>query len=403
MSASVAANRLVTAGAPAANDPVSAADPAELEVTVVYPCLNEEEAIGGCVDAALAVLRSSGLRGEVLVVDNASTDRSGEIAAAHGARVVVETRRGYGSAYLRGFAEARGRYIVMLDADGTYPVEQVPAFVALLRQGADMVVGNRFSGAMEKSAMPFLNRYLGNPVLSGMTRLLYRLRLMDIHCGMRGIRREALPALELRTPGMEFATEMIVKAADHDLKIREVGIPYRPRVGESKLNPLRDAWRHVEYMLVFAPATLFLLPGLLLFLFGLGTQLLLLSGPREVLFRTWHFHTNLAGLAATMTGATLIALGIVSCAVAWSMQMRFRHSPVARWVATLKGRTIRLAGLALALTGATIWVSIAARWILSGGGTLDALPSLSLATSLLAAGVETLGVAFIVHVIGLKR
>ena len=375
-----------------------------IDVSVVFPCLNEERAIGECVDQAIEVLARAGLVGEVLVVDNDSSDRSAEIAAAHGARVARERRRGYGSAYQRGFAEARGRFIVMLDADGTYPVELVPEFVCLMRdEGADMVVGNRFGGAMERDAMPFLNRYLGNPVLSGTTRLLYRLSLKDIHCGMRGIRREVLPALGLQTPGMEFATEMIVKAADQDLRIREIDIPYRPRMGESKLNPIRDAWRHLEYMLVFSPVSLFLGPGLLLFLAGLAVQLILFSGPRAVFFRTWDIHTNLAGLAASLIGATLLVLGLVSCAVASSVNMRFRHSPIARWVARIRGQRIRALGIITAVFGAGLWLSTISQWMLSGAGALDAIPRLSLATTLLASGLELLGATFIVHVIGLKR
>ena len=373
------------------------------EVTVLFPCLDEEQAIGGCVSDALGVLQEAGLQGEVLVVDNASTDRSAEIARERGARVVTEERRGYGSAYLRGLEEARGDYIVMLDADGTYPVEMVPEFVQRMRDGAQLVIGNRFAGKMDREAMPLLNRYVGNPILSGMTRLLYRVRLRDIHCGMRGIRRDVVPGLELQTPGMEFATEMIVKALDHGLTFEQVGIPYRPRVGESKLHPLRDAWRHVEYMLVFSPLLLFLLPGLLLYLFGVAVQLVLLFGPRLIFFRVWGVHTNLAGLAASMTGMTLMVLGMVSCAQAWSIKMRFRHSPVSRWIARRGHRWIRMIGLGFFLSGLGMWTSIIIAWWRSGFGELAAMSYLSLATTLLASGLELVGASFLVHVISLRR
>jgi hypothetical protein len=376
----------------------------DLDVTILYPCLNEADAIAQCVEAGLRALADAGLHGEVLVVDNGSTDGSAEIAKSKGARVIVEQRRGYGSAYLRGLAEARGEFIVMLDADGTYPVELTFEFVRLLRDsGADMVVGNRFAGALEKDAMPFLNRYVGNPILSGMTRLLYRLNLKDIHCGMRAIRRDKLETLSLRTPGMEFATEMIVKAVDAGLKVVEIGIPYRPRVGESKLNPLRDAWRHIEYMLVFAPGMLFLGPGLLLALFGIMIQLALISGPQTLLFRTWYDHTNVAGLAATLVGTTMLSLGIVARAIAADVGMRFRHSAIARAVGRLSQRTLRAGGVLVAALGMGIWLFVGGRWVTSGLGPLDALPSLTLATSLLTGGLEILGAAFLVHVITLRR
>lgn len=374
-----------------------------LDVTILFPCLNEAEAIGGCVQRARAALDGGALRGEVLVVDNGSTDRSAEIARAHGARVVSEPRRGYGRAYLRGFTEARGEVVVMLDADGTYPVEMTGTFVAWVRdEGYDLVVGDRFGGLMEADAMPFLNRYLGNPVLSGMTRLLYRVWLHDIHCGMRAIRRDAIGSLALQTPGMEFATEMIVKAIDRDLRVKEVPIPYRRRTGESKLQRFRDGLRHMEYMLVFSPAPVFLLPGAALFALGLAIQTALVSGPTHILIRTWDSHTNLAGLAASLLGITLVVLGLVCCALARSVRMRFRHSLVSRWVAALGDGPVRVAGALLALGGALAWATIFARWAAAGFGRLSSLPALSLATTLLASGALMLAAAFLVNAISLR-
>lgn len=378
-------------------------DSAGPEVTVLFPCFNEEAAIGGCVEQSIQVMQEAGINGEVLVVDNASTDRSPDIARESGARVVREERKGYGSAYLRGFSEARGQIIIMLDADGTYPAEMIPDFVQAMRDGdVEMVIGNRFAGKMEQDAMPLLNRYVGNPILSGMTRLLYRVSLKDIHCGMRGIRRSVIPRLSLQTPGMEFATEMIVKALDHELRFKQLDIPYRPRIGDSKLSPLRDAWRHVEYMLVFAPVTFFIMPGFLLYLFGMAIQLFLLAGPKWFGFHTWDVHTNIAGLAAAMTGMTLMVLGMVSCAQAWSVKMRFRHSRIARWIASRGDPFIRLLGLTFFLLGLGTWLYITVTWWLSDFGALSAMPILTLATILLSSGLELLGAAFLVHVISLS-
>jgi hypothetical protein len=367
-------------------------------VSVVFPCLNEREAIGGCVDAALAMFERNGLTGEVVVVDNGSTDGSAEIAREHGARVIAEEVRGYGAACRRGLLEARGEYAVMLDADGTYPVELVPEVVALMRStGADMSVGNRFSGRMERAAMPLLNRVLGNPVLSAMTRFLFGVKLKDIHCGMRGVRTARVRELDLRMPGMEFATEMIVKALDRGFEVVEFPIPYRARVGPSKLNPLRDAWRHIEYMLVFSPTLAFILPGALLLLLGLQVQLLLLAGPLEIAFRVWDFHTSIAGMAAALAGATTFSLGVVAATYARSIGMEFRHSKVAHWAATSGERWARIGGTVASAIGTAMWLGVILYWVSTSMGTLAAVPFLSLATSLFVAGLELVSASFVVN------
>lgn len=376
---------------------------AGMSVSIVFPALNEEAAIARCVDEAMTALERSGLRGEVVVVDNGSTDRTAEIARDRRARIVTEPRPGYGAACRRGLLEARGDFIVLQDADATYPVEMVGEFVREMRdEGADLVLGNRFGGLMEGGAMPVLNRYVGNPILSALTRLLFRTPLADIHCGMRGIRRDRVAALDLRMPGMEFATEMLVKAVDQGMRIRELTIPYRRRLGPSKLRPLRDAWRHTEYMLVFSPSLFFLWPGLLLFLFGTALQIFLVSGPRALWFRTWDVHTNLAALAAALAGSTLLVLGVVAAAFAWTIGMRFRHSFLARAVARSGDGPVRIVGGVLGLLGALMWLDVVGRWAASGFGTLAAVPYLSLATTFLASGLELLAAAFLVHVIRLK-
>jgi glycosyltransferase involved in cell wall biosynthesis len=380
--------------------PVARDDPTPT-VSIVFPALNEEAAIGQCVERARAALGRGGLRGEVVVVDNGSNDRTAEVAKEGGARVVTEARRGYGAACVRGLTDATGEFVLLLDADATYPVEMVGEFVRAMREGgADVVLGNRFGGLMERGSMPLLNRYIGNPILSGMTRALFGAPLTDIHCGMRAIRRDRVAELDLSMPGMEFATEMVVKALDQGLRVQEVSISYSARVGLSKLRPLRDAWRHAEYMLVLSPALL-LWPGLLLFLFGTGLQVLLLSGP-IVLFRRWDVHTNLAGLAAALGGSTLIVLGLVAAAFAWWIGVRFRHSWLARTVAKAGDRPVRLAAALLAVTGASMWAAVIGRWVGSGFGALAAVPVLSLATTLFTSGLELLVASFLMHVMHLK-
>ena len=280
-----------------------APDAATPEVTVVIPCLNEEAAIAGVVEAALAGLEEAGVEGEVLVVDNASDDDSAELARAAGATVVYEPRRGYGSAYLAGLKAARGTYVVMVDADGTYPLDLIGSFVDKLRRGADMVVGSRFKGTIHPGAMPWPNRYIGNPVLTGMLNTLFGSGVSDAHCGLRAVRRDALPTLQLSATGMEFASEMVIKAGKRRLRVEEVPIDYYPRIGDSKLSRFNDAWRHVRYMLVYSPTFLFMLPGAIAALLGLGVVIALACLPG--LGDSW------TGVSVAFAMLSLIGVGVL--------------------------------------------------------------------------------------------
>jgi hypothetical protein len=273
------------------------------EVSVVIPCLNEEAGISQVVVEARDALAAAGIAGEVLVVDNASEDQSAELARAAGATVVYEPRRGYGSAYLAGFAAARGRYVVMADADGTYPLDRLGEFVDRLHGGADMVIGNRFGGTIDAGAMPWPNRYVGNPILTGMLNLLFGSRVADAHCGLRAFRRDVLPDLKLSATGMEFASEMVIKAGKRSLRVEEIPIDYRARIGESKLVRGRDAWRHVRFMLVYSPTFLFAIPG------GLATVGGLLG---LVVLAVW---TSLGepwtGVAIAFAMLAIVGLGVI--------------------------------------------------------------------------------------------
>ncbi|HXP38559.1 MAG TPA: glycosyltransferase family 2 protein, partial [Solirubrobacteraceae bacterium] len=231
-----------------------------LLVSVVIPCLNEKENIELCVSLALGALSQASLPGEVIVADNGSVDGSAALAELSGARVVSEPRRGYGNAYRAGFRAAGGTYIVMADADQTYDFADIPRFVAALEEGADMVIGNRMKN-IQRGAMPWHHRYIGNPLLSGLLNLFFHTGVGDAHCGMRAVRRDRLALLALRTSGMEFASEMVVRAADQRLVLRQIPIAYRPRGGESKLSSFRDGWRHLRFLLVSSPNHLFIWPG----------------------------------------------------------------------------------------------------------------------------------------------
>jgi glycosyltransferase involved in cell wall biosynthesis len=231
-------------------------------VSIVMPCLNEAETVAVCVSKALAWLLSAGVDGEVLVVDNGSTDRSSELASAAGARVIRERRRGYGNAYLRGFAEARGEIIVMGDADDTYDFSALDDLIRPLEQGYDLVLGNRFTGGVQPGAMPWAHRYIGSPIINLLIRRFIGVRIGDSQSGFRAFTRDAYKRLALRSGGMELASEMIVNAAREGLQIAEVPAAYNVRLGESKLNTVRDGWRHLRFLLISAPNFLFVLPGL---------------------------------------------------------------------------------------------------------------------------------------------
>lgn len=223
----------------------------EIEISVVMPCLNEAETLGICIEKAQTTLDTLGVVGEVVIADNGSTDNSVAIAEDFGAHVVHQQTRGYGAAYLAGFAAAQGQYIIMGDSDDTYDFTDLERFITPLQNGYDLVIGNRFKGEILPGAMPWARRYIGNPILSGMLRVLFGTYISDSHCGMRSFTSEAYKQMELKTTGMEFASEMVIKAVEVKLKIQEIPITYHPRGGESKLNAIRDACRHIQFMLKY--------------------------------------------------------------------------------------------------------------------------------------------------------
>jgi glycosyltransferase involved in cell wall biosynthesis len=369
-------------------------------VSVVIPCLNEAETIEQCVHAARRALDEHGIPGEVLVVDNGSSDRSGELAARAGARVVVELRRGYGSAYLAGFAVATGDYIVMADADLTYDFDDIPRFVSELDAGGEFVIGDRMEN-IEAGAMPWLNRYVGNPVLTGLLNVLFRTSVRDAHCGMRAVRRDVLPRLDLRTTGMEFASEMVIRATQERLDIRQFPIAYGVRGGESKLSPLRDGWRHLRLLLVYNPTALFLLPGGVLAALGLlamGAELANVS----LFGRLLNIHTLIAGSLALITGAQVAALGI--CGHAYAAFVMGHGKP---WFNRLQRRLrleqVLLAGGALVLVGLGLFAYIVVVWIDHGFRNLAETELAVISMTTIVLGMQTVFTAFLVSMLGLRR
>ncbi len=274
------------------------------ELTILMPCLNEAETLERCIVKAQAFLARSGVAGEVLVADNGSTDGSQAIARAKGARVIDVPRRGYGSALAAGIGAARGRYVVMGDSDDSYNFRELDAFVEKLRQGYQLVMGNRFRGGIQPGAMPWLHRYFGNPVLTAIGRLFFGSPCGDFHCGLRGFERAAILELDLQAPGMEFASEMVVKAEVAKLRIAEVPTTLSPD-GRSRPPHLRswhDGWRHLRFLLLFSPRWLFLYPGFAMFVLGLAATAWLLPAPRRLGGVTFDIHTLLYASLATVVG-----------------------------------------------------------------------------------------------------
>jgi glycosyltransferase involved in cell wall biosynthesis len=372
----------------------------EIVVSVVIPCLNEQDNIEACVRAARAALEESGIRGEVVVADNASEDRSAEIARAAGARVVREPRRGYGSAYLAGFAAARGRYIVMGDADLTYDFREIPRFVETLDDGAELVMGDRMDN-IHPGAMPWLHRYVGNPVLTGILNVFFRTGVKDAHCGMRALRRDVLPRLDLRTVGMEFASEMVIRASKEHLDIRQFPIEYHPRGGESKLSSFRDGWRHLRFLLVHSPTHLFMLPGLIMAAIG-ALVMALVVARLDVFGRAWDIHTMIAGALLLIVGTQVLALGL--CAHAYGTYFMGDRDP---WFDRMRARFRLEHGLLLGgivtIAGLVIAAVIVGIWVNRGFGQLSEERLAVLSVTLLIVGIQVFFSSFLLSILGLRR
>jgi glycosyltransferase involved in cell wall biosynthesis len=338
--------------------------PAPLELTVVIPCLNEALTIVGCVREALDALAASGIAGEVVVADNGSSDGSQDLATKAGARVVPVATKGYGNALRGGIAAARGQYILMGDADGSYDFGHLPRFVEQLRAGADLVMGNRFLGGIEPGAMPWKNRHIGNPVLSFVGRLFFRTGIGDFHCGLRAFSVDAYRRMDLRTTGMELASEIVIKSVLFGLKVTEVPTVLRKdgRDRPPHLRPWRDGWRHLRFMLLFSPRWLFWYPGILLMAAGGSLGAALLQGPLPLGRVTLDVHTLLFAAVAVLIGFQAASFAVLSKFFAIRAGLRrseagfddwFRHVTLESGL--VSGALLVAAGLGLSLWAVSIW------------------------------------------------
>ncbi|HEX6528485.1 MAG TPA: glycosyltransferase family 2 protein [Burkholderiales bacterium] len=372
------------------------------------PCLNEAATVGSCVAKARGFLERAGIDGEVLVADNGSNDGSRALAERAGARVVEVARRGYGAALAGGIAAARGRYIIMGDADDSYDFGRLEGFVAKLRDGYPLVMGNRFRGGIRKGAMPLLHRYLGNPVLSFVGRLLFRNRVGDFHCGLRGFDREAVRALHLRTTGMEFASELIVKASLAGWRIAEVPTTLSPdgRGRPPHLRTWRDGWRHLRFLLLFSPRWLFLYPGVTLLAAGAALTTALYFAPLQFLGAGLDIHSMLYASAAALLGMQLCLFALFARVSAQNAGLLARRADLDR---LLRGLTLErglLLGLAVAVCG-VLWSGAAFwQWREAGFGALDprvVMRDTIPAAALMVGGMELMLAAFLLSVLNMQE
>ncbi|HUG97811.1 MAG TPA: glycosyltransferase family 2 protein [Gammaproteobacteria bacterium] len=378
------------------------------ELTILMPCLNEAATVGACVAKALGFLERSGIAGEVLVADNGSSDDSRALAAGAGARVIEVTQRGYGAALIAGIAAARGRYVIMGDADDSYDFGCLDAFVEKLRHGYPLVMGNRFKGGIEPGAMPLLHRYLGNPVLSFAGRLLFGARVGDFHCGLRGFERLALLSLDLRTPGMEFASEVVVKAALAGWRIAEVPTTLRPdgRGRASHLRSWRDGWRHLRFLLLFSPRWLFLYPGIALLTLGTVLATALYFAPLRIAGAGLDIHSMLYASAGALLGLQLCLFALFARVSAQTSGLLPRQAALEKLLRALTLERGLLAGLAAGLAG-LVWSAAAfLQWRDAGFAALDprvVMRNTIPAATLMVAGMEIMLASFLLSVLRLKE
>jgi glycosyltransferase involved in cell wall biosynthesis len=369
------------------------------ELTIVLPCLNEAETLAVCIRKARKSLGQLGVVGEVVIADNGSTDGSQEIARAEGACVVDVPRRGYGAALRGGIEAARGRYVLMADADDSYALDDIGAFVEALRAGADVVMGNRFLGGIEHGAMPFLHRRLGNPVLSMLGRLFFRIPVGDFHCGMRAFRRDRICELGMQTEGMEFASEMVVRASLRGLRMVEVPTTLRPdgRSRSPHLRTWRDGWRHLRFLLAFSPRWLLLYPSLTILAVGLFGLIGLSFGERTVGGVTFSVQTMLACATAVIVGLQTAGLSVVARSYAAHLNLLPASPRIEKALERFTLERGLIAGGALLVAGNVAFLAAVAHWGSTGFRQLNVLSTMRLpiiGMVLIVAGVQLIMVSF---------
>jgi hypothetical protein len=380
----------------------------DLEVSIVMPCLNEALTVGRCVAKAVAALQRLNVAGEVIVADNGSTDGSQELATRHGARVVNATRRGYGSALQAGIAAARGKFIIMGDADESYDFSNIEPFILRLRGGDDLVMGNRFKGGIKPGAMPWHHKYIGNPVLTGILNLFFRTPITDAHCGQRGFSKEAYERLGLHTPGMEFASEMVVKASLNRQKISEVPIVLYPdgRDRPPHLRSFRDGWRHLRFLLLLCPLWLYFIPATLLMGTGLALMAWLTPGMQQIGNVRLDLHTMLLGMLLVFSGYQALWLGAFAKIHGWTSGLLPADSLSLRIFDHVYLERGLIAGASLLLTGLGLCTWLVVQWWSVDLGPLDVAVTMRPALwgfCTMVLGLQTIFGSFFLSMLGMTE
>jgi glycosyltransferase involved in cell wall biosynthesis len=379
-----------------------------LELSILMPCLNEAETLEICIEKAQKSLRELDIVGEVIIADNGSTDGSQEIATRMGARVVPVSAKGYGSALMGGIIAARGVYIIMGDADDSYDFSNLGAFVEKLRGGCDLVMGNRFQGGIKPGAMPPLHKYLGNPVLTWVGQLFFSSPAGDFHCGLRGFRRDSILKLDLQTTGMEFASEMVVKASLYKLQITEVPTVLSPdgRSRPPHLRTWRDGWRHLRFLLLYSPRWLFLYPGVFLMILGLIVGIWLLPGTQKIGDTSFDVHTLLYAAIAIIVGFQAATFAFFTKVFAISEKLLPEDpklNKIFRYVTLETGLIVGVALILIGIVGSIFSLTI---WSETAFGILDPSKTLRLvipSLTCLTVGLQMVLSSFFLSVLGLKR
>lgn len=380
----------------------------QYELTILMPCLNEAETLAACINKANTYLKESGVHGEVVVADNGSTDGSQKIAEEHGARVVNVPEKGYGAALIGGCNGARGKYVIMGDADDSYDFLHLAPFVEKLREGYDLVMGNRFKGGIEPGAMPPLHRYLGNPVLSFIARLFFPCKIGDYHCGLRGYNRESILKLGLVTTGMEYASEMVVKATLNHLKIAEVPTTLK-KDGRSHAPHLRswsDGWRHLKFLLMHSPNWLFMYPGLILFFLGLALTVVLSLGNIQIGSVGLGVHTLMYAAAAMMVGFNLVMFSLFVRSYASVTGFIPTESRLDKWLEETSTEKGVLLGIFLFLAGIAVTIVAFCIWGKTGFGGLSPESMMRItipAMLLIVVGIEVVFVSFFIGILHIRH